>query len=121
MVFLLTFVIVATVEVALFTAAWTSIGAGPTIALTLLTGVVGSFLVRHQGLGIIRDLRSSIDQGRFPGRELAHGAMVLVGGALLLTPGFLTDTVGLALMVPPVRELLRRFGERKLSRHIFYR
>ncbi len=59
-------------------------------------------------------MQSTLAGGRFPGDELAHGAMILVAGALLITPGFLTDGVGFLLLVPPVREALRRFGARRM-------
>lgn len=119
MPFLIAFVVVSTVEVVVFTMAWTTIGPAWTIGLTLLTGVVGSYLVRWQGLGVIASVRRSLDEGRFPGRELSHGVMVLVGGALLLTPGFLTDVVGFALMVPMVRDVISRVAEGRLRSRIY--
>lgn len=117
--FFLAFLAIAVTEVALFAAAWTAIGPLWTIGLALATGVVGSWLVWHQGLGILDDVRASLNMGRFPGRELAHGALVLVGGALLLTPGFLTDFVGLSLMAWPVRDFIRRSAERRLRSRLY--
>jgi UPF0716 protein FxsA len=72
------------------------------------TGILGAALARHQGLGVLRDLRQSTSRGELPGRALADGVLILVGAALLLTPGFLTDAFGLSLLVPPTRALYRR-------------
>ncbi|MCJ7755612.1 MAG: FxsA family protein, partial [Thermoanaerobaculales bacterium] len=82
----------------------------------LFTGILGASLVRSQGFGVLVRVRQQMSRGMFPGRELAHGALVLIGGALLLTPGFLTDALGLALMVPTLREMVRQRGTRFLQR-----
>lgn len=119
MPFFLLFMAVAVVEIALFATAWNAIGPLWTIGLALATGVVGSWLVWHQGLGIVADVRASLEIGRFPGRELTHGVLVLIGAALLLTPGFVTDAVGLALMVWSVRDLIRRLAERRLRGRLY--
>ena len=83
-----------------------------------VTAVAGAFLVRQQGFAVWLRLREDLMTGLMPGRQLVHGALVLVGGALLLTPGFLTDAVGFALMIPIVREALRRAGTRFFQRRI---
>ena len=108
------FVAVPLLEIWLFLTVGSRIGLGSTLLLVLITALVGAFLVRGQGISVARRAASAVRAGRFPGVELAHGAMVLFGGALLLTPGFATDAVGLALMVPGVRERLRRFGARRM-------
>ena len=79
-----------------------------TVGAIVATGILGASLARSQGLGVIRDLQRSMAQGRFPARSLIDGAMILAGGAMLLTPGFLTDLVGLSLLVPMTRNLYRR-------------
>ena len=84
----------------------------------LATAAAGAFLVRMQGLAVWMRVRSDLEAGLVPGRQLVHGAMVLVGGALLLTPGFLTDAVGFLLMIPFVREGLRRLGNRFWQRRV---
>lgn len=109
------FVIVPVVEVLLFVVVGDRIGLGSTMLVVLGTGVLGAFVATHQGTAVWRELRTELVAGRFPGRQLAHGAMVLVGGALLLTPGFLTDIVGFGLMVPPLREVVRRWGARRFA------
>ena len=86
---------------------------GPTALLvtfgTILgTGMLGAFLARTQGLGVLRGLQGSMSRGEFPRDSLIDGALVLLGGALLLTPGFLTDLTGLSLLIPGTRAIWRR-------------
>jgi UPF0716 protein FxsA len=84
------------------------IGVWPTLALLLADAVLGSLLLRHQGRGAWRRFNTALAERRFPGREVADGLMIAVGGTLLLTPGFLTDIVGLFLLIPPTRAIARR-------------
>lgn len=97
------FVAIPLIEIALFIQVGGLIGLWPTLGIVLLTAVAGSVLLRSQGLATLNRLRASLDGMHDPSEPLAHGAMILFGGALLLTPGFFTDLVGLALMVPAVR------------------
>jgi UPF0716 protein FxsA len=89
------------------------IGVWPTLALLLADALLGSLLLRHQGRGAWRRFNEAIAARRFPGREVADGVLIVVGGTLLLAPGFLTDIVGILLLLPPTRAiargLLRRF------------
>lgn len=96
-------------EIAAFVVVGSKIGALATVALTIATSIVGAMLMRWQGFGILSRLQRELDNGGSPGRELAHGAMVLLAGVLLLIPGFLTDVLGLLLFIPPVRDLAWRF------------
>jgi len=89
-----------------------AIGVWPTVLLLLASSVTGAFLLRHQGRAAMSSFRSALDQGRIPARETFDGALVICGGALLLTPGFLTDLLGLLLLLPPSRDLFRALGER---------
>lgn len=82
------------------------IGLLPTVALVLLTGVVGAALARHQGLAAWRRFERALAAGRLPGRELLEGLFILLAAAFLLTPGVLTDAVGFALLVPASRRWL---------------
>ncbi len=82
-------------------------GLGPTILLVLLTGIVGAALVRRQGLAILFKIQREMAAGNLPAPQMIDGIMILLAGALLITPGLLTDTVGFALLVPIVREYLR--------------
>lgn len=107
------FVVTPITEIVLFVVVGERIGIGPTIAVVLLTAVVGASLVSRQGRGTLDAARGELARGGFPGTQLAHGAMILFAGALLLTPGFLTDVVGFALLVPGIREALRRWAVRR--------
>lgn len=108
------FVIVPVIEIVLFYYVGTWIGIWPTLALVILTAFVGSWLVSRQGRATWLEFRREITAGEIPTKTIVHGAMILVAGALLLTPGFLTDVVGLLLLVPGVREGLRRWGTNRL-------
>lgn len=83
------------------------LGAVPTVALLLVVSVVGARLVKREGLGVWRRLNERLHNGQVPGKELVDGVLILFAGALLLTPGFLTDAVGLLLLLPPVRAAVR--------------
>jgi UPF0716 protein FxsA len=84
------------------------IGVLPTLALLIADAVLGAMLLRHQGRGAWRRFNEAIAERRFPGREVADGAMIVAGGTLLLTPGFITDVFGFILLVPPGRAVVRR-------------
>ncbi len=84
------------------------IGILPTLALLFAMSILGATLLRHEGRGAWQRFNQAISQGRFPGREVADGLMITIGGALLLTPGFITDAVGLLLLLPPTRAIARR-------------
>ncbi|MBW3668631.1 MAG: FxsA family protein [Actinobacteria bacterium] len=83
------------------------IGALETIGLLVLVSIAGAWLVKREGIGVLRRAEERLRQGGVPGRELVDGVMILFAGALLLTPGFLTDIVGILLLLPPVRAALR--------------
>lgn len=104
----LVFLIVPLVEIALFIQVGGLIGLWPTLAIVILTAIAGTALLRSQGSAAMRDLQRSFNDLRDPSEPLAHGAMILFAGALLLTPGFFTDAVGLSLMIPGVRSRLFR-------------
>ena len=99
------------IEIALFIEIGGAIGLLPTIGLVILTAVAGAVLLRAQGFATLARLQSSLEEGGDPSGPLAHGAMIVFAGALLLTPGFFTDAVGFLLLLPPVREtLMRKLG-----------
>ena len=102
------------IEIAVFVVVGGKIGVLSTIALVILSGVAGSMLLRIQGFGALNRIRAELDAGRDPGRELAHGAMIMLAGMLLLIPGFVTDIIGLLLFLPPVRDLAWRFLKRRI-------
>lgn len=88
------------------------IGVLPTLALLLADAVLGSMLLKHQGRGAWRRFNRALAERRFPGREVLDGALIVVGGTLLLTPGFLSDVVGVLLLLPPTRAIARRLLRR---------
>ena len=107
------FVVTPIAEIALFLTIGERIGIVATLVIVVATAIVGASLVSRQGRAEFAALQSTVMRGAMPAKELAHGAMILVAGALLLTPGFLTDGVGFALLVPPIREVLRRWFSRR--------
>ena len=99
----LAFVSVPLIEIALFIQVGGAIGLWPTLAVVIITAMIGTFLVRNQGALAMGNLQKSFSELNDPTEPLAHGAMILIAGALLLTPGFFTDAIGFALLMPPVR------------------
>ena len=99
----LAFLLVPLIEIALFIQVGGLIGLWPTLGIVVLTAILGTMLVRSQGLHVMNQVRGSFDELKDPTEPLAHGAMIIFSGALLLTPGFFTDAVGFALLVPRVR------------------
>ena len=111
----LAFLLVPLIEIGLFIQVGGWIGLWPTLAIVILTAVIGAAMVRSQGRAALEGLRGSLSNLEDPTRPLAHGAMILFSGALLLTPGFFTDAVGFALLVPGVRDALMRQVARRLD------
>jgi UPF0716 protein FxsA len=93
-----------------------AIGLGWTVALLVADSLLGSLLVRAQGRAVWRRFNEALAQGRVPHREVMDGVLVIFGGALLLTPGFLTDIVGVTFLLPPTRAVIRRLLIRRLGR-----
>lgn len=100
------FLAVPLIEIALFIQLGGLIGLWPTLAIVILTAMIGTALVRSQGAMAMKELRGSFQNLNDPTQPLAHGAMILFAGALLLTPGFFTDAVGFLLLFPPFRRML---------------
>ena len=103
------FVMVPIIEIALFIQVGDAIGMWPTLGIVILTAFLGTWLVRTQGRMALQQLQASFSTMKDPTEPLVHGAMILVAGVLLLTPGFFTDAVGFALLLPPVRMAVFRF------------
>jgi UPF0716 protein FxsA len=101
------FVVVPVLEIWLITQVADQLGWIPALALVIGVSVAGAWLVRREGLGVIQRLRDTLRSGRMPTNDLADGAMIFFASALMLTPGFLTDGIGLALLIPPIRAILR--------------
>ena len=111
----LLFLLVPIMEIALFIQVGGIIGLWPTLAIVILTAVAGTFLIRSQGAAVLMQLRGTMENLSDPTEPLAHGAMVLFAGALLLTPGFFTDALGLSLMIPGVRDRVYRFIRKRVT------
>lgn len=115
------FIVVPLAELYLLIQVGQAIGALPTIALLLADSVLGTVLLRSQGRQTWRRFNDALAAGRPPAKEVLDGALVIFGGAFLITPGFLTDIIGLLLLLPPTRAILRRalvrnFANRTLAR-----
>ena len=109
----LIFIVLPLLELFVMIEVGSVIGAGWTVLLVVLTSVLGVALVRRQGRHAMADLQASMEDLRDPGRPIAHGALILLAGALLIVPGFLTDAAGAMLLIPPLRDwLLKRMGRR---------
>jgi UPF0716 protein FxsA len=115
------FIVVPLAELYVLIQVGQAIGALPTIALLLADSVLGTVLLRTQGRSTWRRFNEALAAGRPPAREVLDGALVIFGGAFLITPGFITDLIGLVLLLPPTRALVRRalvrnFANRTLAR-----
>ena len=109
------FLVVPIVELAVIIQVGQSIGVLNTIALLLLVSIVGSWLVKREGLGVWRRFRSQMESGHVPGKEVADGVLIMLAGALLISPGFVTDCLGILLLLPPVRAAIRAQVLRRLT------
>ena len=101
---LLLFILIPLLEIWLFILLGGFIGIYPTLFIILLTAILGTFLVKTQGVNVLKEIQSKFNELENPTEPIVHGAMILFAGALLLTPGFFTDTVGFLLLLPRVRK-----------------
>lgn len=111
----LLFTLVPVIELALLVEVGGRIGVAPTIAVVLTTGALGAWLARSQGLRALQRLQDALRAAQFPGEEIFDGVLILAGGLLLLTPGFLTDILGLCALIPGTRHLLKRLVKRQVD------
>lgn len=112
------FVVVPLIELALLIWLGQWMGVMPTVLLVAVTGVLGAWLARTQGVQALTRLQEEMARGELPGKALMDGAAILVGGTLLLTPGVLTDVLGFALLIPPTRSLLQKWALAGLKRRV---
>ena len=101
-------------EIAGFVLVGRQIGVLPTLGLVIATGIAGAILLRVQGFGVMTRIRTELEAGRDPSRELAHGVMIIAAGILLLIPGFVTDILGILLFLSPLRDLAWRLVRSRL-------
>ncbi|NLP51959.1 FxsA family protein [Bacillus sp. RO1] len=100
-------IVVPALEIWLLITAGKLIGPIPTIMLIILTGVLGAWLAKYQGVSALRSAQQKMNSGQMPGDVIIDGLCILVGGVVLLTPGFITDAIGFALLLPPTRNLIK--------------
>lgn len=100
------FLVVPLIEIGLFIILGETIGLIPTLLGVVMTAVIGSIIIRMQGQSLISDIQRQMRVGMLPAQQLAEGLMIGIAGALLLTPGYFTDTLGFLLLVPPLRRAL---------------
>ncbi len=115
---LLLLLVVPFVELWVIVEVWRTIGGPETLLVLVAISVVGAWMVKREGLGVWVRLNAQLAQGRLPTDEIIDGALVVLAGALLLTPGFVTDGVGLILLVPPSRAGLRALARRQVRRRV---
>ena len=115
------FLVVPITELAVIIQVGQWIGVAETIVVLILVSFVGAWLAKREGLAVLRRMRQQVNSGRVPAAELIDAFLILFAGALLLTPGFLTDCVAVALLLPPVRISVRRLLSRWFARRIVIR
>ena len=119
-ILVIAFILVPLAELAVLIAVGDWIGLVPTLILLLVVSVAGAWLAKREGMAAWRRLQLALAQGRMPTVEVTDGALILLAGALLLTPGFLSDVLGILLLLPPTRAVARRMlprlAERRLRR-----
>lgn len=115
----LLFAIVPVVEIAILIKIGSYIGVNYTIIIVVATAVIGAILVKIEGISVMFQIRSKFSQGVLPGAELIEGAMILIAGALLLTPGFTTDLLGFLLVFPITRKFIRKKVIRFIEKRYF--
>jgi UPF0716 protein FxsA len=109
------FVVVSLVEIYVLVAVGQAIGALNTIALVLSVALIGAWLGKHEGASVLRRIQTQVNAGKMPSNELIDGGLILAGGILLITPGFVTDIIGILFLFPPTRALLRAIVKRRFN------
>jgi UPF0716 protein FxsA len=112
------FIVVPLAELYVILTVSDSIGWGPTLLILVADSLLGTWLLRTQGRTVWRRFNETLRAGRVPTREIVDGVMIIFGGAFLITPGFLTDIIGVLLLLPPTRALFRGTLERRLTRRV---
>ena len=112
------FVAVPIIEIGLFIQVGGFLGLWPTLAIVVLTALVGTALMRAQGIAALKKLQTNIESGGNPTDPIANGAFILIAGLLLLTPGFFTDAIGFSLLMPPVRKGLIKAVAKQLKSRV---
>ncbi|GAG96231.1 unnamed protein product [marine sediment metagenome] len=106
---LILFVIVPVTELYILIEVGKKIGSLTTIGIIILTGIIGAYLVKGQGFMILKKIQNDLNEGIMPGDSLIQGAIILAGGILLLTPGFVTDIIGFIFLIPVSRRVVKKY------------
>jgi len=114
------FTLIPVIELTVLIKVGTIIGSLNTIIIVLFTAAVGAYLVKLEGISVLYRLQNSMREGIFPAEELIDGVMVLIAGALLLTPGFVTDLLGFMFVFPSSRAIIKLWGKRYIRRRVNY-
>ncbi len=114
----LLFTLIPIIELSLLIELGKQIGLGSTIAIVILTGILGAYLAKHEGFMVINSIRQELNQGHLPAEQLLDGVIILAGGLLLLTPGLLTDAIGFMTLFPVTRNYLKKFLKQKFKQKI---
>ena len=109
------FLLVPMIEIGIFIIAGQAVGLWPTLGGVVLTALIGSFIIRLQGVSLFQEIRTLTGQGALPARQIADGVMLAIAGALLLTPGYFTDMTGFLLLVPPLRRVIYQALKSKVA------
>src|SRR4029450_11741971 len=104
------------VELAVIVQVAGAIGVLNTLGLLIAVSLIGAWLAKREGLGVLRRIQAALDRGEIPSREVADGALILLAGALMIAPGFVSDAVALLLLIPPTRAVVRGLMLRSLAR-----
>jgi UPF0716 protein FxsA len=115
---LLLLIIVPALEIALLVLSGQAFGLIPTVLLIITTGILGAYLAKKQGMEALRKAQQDMQYGQLPGDAIIDGLCILVGGVVLLTPGFITDAIGFLLLLPPTRKMFKPFIYKLFKRWI---
>lgn len=116
--FLFLFIILPACELGVLLWSGKTFGLLATIALIIITGVGGAYLAKYQGMLTVRKVQEQINRGIMPGEEMVNGMCILLGGLLLVSPGFITDLLGLLLLLPPTRQLIKPLIKKGLYKKV---
>jgi UPF0716 protein FxsA len=118
-ILLLLLIVVPALEIAVILLSWNTFGIALTVLFIILTGILGAALARREGLQAIRKAQLKTSQGQVPGNELLDGVCILIGGVVLLTPGFISDALGFLLLIPATREIFKRLLQRIYEKMVY--
>ena len=116
----LAFIIIPIIEISIFITIGSNIGILNTIAIILITALIGIFLVRRQGIKLLFDAQKNLSQGIMPTEEIKGGIFLLISGLLLVTPGFFTDCIGFAFFLKPVQNLVAKKAKNYFQSRVRY-